>query len=371
MVTDDAYTAVTSPNGNFGTSGALRVVAGAQLQRTYLKFDLVSTLPPGTQAADVMKATLTLWVNTISTPGSFDVFRVMGAWNEENVTANTAPSLGSPVVTGAPITAAFKSSFVTVDVTAVVMDWLGGTLQNNGVALLPNAPGTSIQFSSKEDTGSSHEPRLEIILRGPAGPPGPQGPPGPAGAQGEQGPAGLQGTQGPAGPIGPAGSPGPPGTTGPSGPNGPPGPQGPPGPAPLAVFDSIGTRVGDMIGWGPIVALEIEGTTYVLSVGRNSLSSGSGTLFFTSTDCSDTPYVDFNLVPAPGTAFVPFSAVVNNVLYVLANAEHVVVLIKSKVDSGESTCVTPFNFGPVAMYPFAPLLDLTTLFVAPFTVRRP
>jgi hypothetical protein len=99
--------------------------------------------------------------------------------------------------------------------------------------LMPNAAGVSVEFDSKENATTSHEPELEITLRatGAAGPPGPPGPPGPAGERGPAGPPGPSGAVGPVGPAGPAGPSGSPGVQGVAGPAGPPGPRGASSPA--------------------------------------------------------------------------------------------------------------------------------------------
>ena len=126
---------------------------------------------------------------------------------------------------GIPVSPTDRNHFLVVDVTELVQEWLDRTLENNGLVLMPNVAGVSVEFDSKENAATSHEPELEITLRatGSAGPPGPPGPPGAAGTAGLQGPAGERGLQGPPGPPGPAGPPGsagPPGLAGPAGPRG-------------------------------------------------------------------------------------------------------------------------------------------------------
>ncbi len=234
-LTDDAYTYSGSRTANtrYGTQPILSVrgaPGGAALKRSFLKFDL-STLPAGTTGANVQKATLKLYVNKLTASGSFDIAKVTADWNETTVTDQTAPSVEGVVATGVGINQA--KAFVTVDLTNLVIDWLNGAVPNYGIAILPNTEGTIVDFDSKESGTTSHEPRLEIVLRGVQGPPGPQGPIGLTGAQGLQG---LQGVQGPEGPQGPQGQKGDTGDTGsqgvigPQGLQGPAGPQGPPGP---------------------------------------------------------------------------------------------------------------------------------------------
>jgi len=202
-LTDDAYTSLTARTGNFGAALSLLVQgAAAKTAVTFLRFDL-STLPPGTRGSDVAKAFLKLWVSSVTTAGMFDVHTVRGGWTEHAITAATAPPPGRDEIAGIPVTLQDKSSFVIVDLTELVHDWLDRVLENNGIVLLPNAAGISVAFDSKENTATSHEPRLEIILKGAGseGPPGPRGPAGPAG------PPGPQGSAGPPGPAAPARSP--------------------------------------------------------------------------------------------------------------------------------------------------------------------
>ncbi|HXM94205.1 MAG TPA: DNRLRE domain-containing protein [Candidatus Dormibacteraeota bacterium] len=233
-LTDDARVSSSAPTTNFGKTANLPVVAGTD--RSFVRFDL-SPLPAGTTGNNVAKATLRVWVNNVTTAGSIDVIRVTSTWSENTITDATAPSLGSKEVTGVPIAAV--QSFVTVDVTPLVKDWLNGVLPNNGVALVANAASTSVRFDSKENTLTSHEAELQITLPGPPGP---------------QGPAGLQGNPGPPGPQGP---------TGPAGPQGPSGPTGPAGTADIpssrsflnanaAIPPSAGPRSGVLIDWNVV-----------------------------------------------------------------------------------------------------------------------
>ena len=231
-LTDDAYTSAATQARNFGQAPTLVVQGPAGRAVTLLKFDL-ATLPSGIHGSDVVKATLSLWVMRVGTPGFLDLRVVRGAWSESAVTAVTAPRLGGVEVGGVPVLAAAKNSFVTIDLTEIVREWLDKALPNHGVALVPGSAEVSVSFDSKESTATSHEPRLEITLRGEpgpagaagaAGPPGPAGPPGAAGLPGPPGPPGPRGEGG--GARGSAGLAGPPGPLGPAGAEGRPGPPG-------------------------------------------------------------------------------------------------------------------------------------------------
>ena len=191
-LSDDAHVSLSARTANFGSAPALVVQGpGPTAAQAYLRFDL-TTLPAGTRGADVARAVLRLWVAKVSRGGMFDVYSVRGGWSEDAVTAANAPGRGRDELIGIPVSLGDRSRFLVVDMTELVQEWLDRTLENNGVVLMPNAAGVSVEFDSKENTGTSHEPELEITLRatGAAGPAGPPGPPGPPGSPGERGPVG-------------------------------------------------------------------------------------------------------------------------------------------------------------------------------------
>lgn len=241
LLLQDTYVNSSNVTANYGTSGDLRVYfnefgsigigggGAVPSMRALLKFS-IATLPPGTTATDVSQARLTLWVNSSSTAtGSITLTPVTSAWDELTLTDRDNLSFGSPTYWDLPIDSI--GQFVSIDVTDWVQGWLAGTLVNEGFVIEPGENGSNLDlsFDSKESTQTSHEPRLEIVLAGPAGPQGPQGsqgPPGPQGSPGPAGPTGPAGATGPAGPQGPAGSQGVQGPAGSPGATGPQGPQG-------------------------------------------------------------------------------------------------------------------------------------------------
>ena len=80
-------------NKNFGKDPSLKVTPTAS---TLIRFDL-STLPAGTIADDVEKATMLLWVNKVDASGSISVLPVTSPWTESTVTYNTQPGVGGPL----------------------------------------------------------------------------------------------------------------------------------------------------------------------------------------------------------------------------------------------------------------------------------
>lgn len=166
----DSYTLSTSP-ANKGKDKKLFIQGppanpSPQIRKAYMQFDL-STLPGGLSGAQVSKATLRLFVSKTTKAGSFDVVRLTSAWNEFGITGFAAPTEGTTEVSAVPLTLTDKTVFKTIDVTAVVRDWIDGVLTNNGLALVPNVvDGIGAQLDSKESTGNSQVPELEITLVG-------------------------------------------------------------------------------------------------------------------------------------------------------------------------------------------------------------
>ena len=209
-VAADAYIASTARTTNYGAATTLNVGGGSI---TLLSFNLAA-LPSGLTSANVQKATLTVFVNKVTTAGGLDFLPINGAWSESTVTYSTAPARGAAVLSDVPVSVA--NTFLTVDVTSLVQNWISGTA-NYGIAIRAASAQSStvVSLDSKEATATSHAAFLDVTLTaadqvgiqgqtGPAGPPGPQGIPGPFGPAGPAGATGPQGPAGPAGPPGPA-----------------------------------------------------------------------------------------------------------------------------------------------------------------------
>src|SRR5215475_10682072 len=135
-ITDDTYTSQSKPGTPQGSLPQLLVDSA---DNTYLKFDL-STLPAGTPASQVARATLLLWVNRVTTPGMLDVAAVTGTWDENSLTFGSSPANGAPLAQPVPVSAA--NQFVRVDVTSFVQAWLNGA-PNYGIRLSVNGAALS------------------------------------------------------------------------------------------------------------------------------------------------------------------------------------------------------------------------------------
>lgn len=132
---------------------------------SFIRFDL-SMLPSEVTGNEIQKATLRLFIGQVGRAGSFDVSRVQGDWNEATLSFDTAAGLVGNVEAIVPVAAEHANEYLLVDLTALVKEWLDGTQPNDGVALVPIGD-VNLEFDSKEAKGTSHDPRLEIMLSPP------------------------------------------------------------------------------------------------------------------------------------------------------------------------------------------------------------
>jgi hypothetical protein len=215
-VAGDTYVNSAHPSTNYGALSNLYVNSNGT---TLIQFDL-SSLPAGTTASQIGKATLKLYVNRVNAFGLISVQPVTSTWNEATATYNSIPTLGSAVASFTPTVA---QQFIVIDVTSLVQGWVTTPSSNFGVALT-SALG-NVVFDSKENDETSHAAHLDVtvVSQGATGAQGPQG------IQGATGPAGIPGVTGAQGAIGSQGIAGVTGATGPAGAQGATGSQGIPG----------------------------------------------------------------------------------------------------------------------------------------------
>lgn len=157
---NDAYIDTTKPTTNYGSAVTLGVVGPSQT--TYIAFDL-SSIPSSYTASNVVKASLKLYVNTVTTAGSFNVDYINGLWTEKTVTGGQYPALGTTIAASIPIAKTQAHDYLIVDITPAVLAWLNGTQANDGIALVANSS-LSVTFDSKENTAQSHPPELDIVF---------------------------------------------------------------------------------------------------------------------------------------------------------------------------------------------------------------
>jgi hypothetical protein len=155
----DAYTNTADSTKNYGAQTLLDVDGATQI--TYIQFPLTS-IPVG---ASVSQATLKLYVNSVTTAGSFNVDYVNTAWAENTIDASNAPTPGTTIASNVNVTTVDKNQYILINVTSAVQAWLDGTETNNGLALVANST-FDATFDSKENTTTSHPAELDIVFAG-------------------------------------------------------------------------------------------------------------------------------------------------------------------------------------------------------------
>jgi hypothetical protein len=155
----DAYTNTAAASTNYGAN-VLLYVDGAT-ETTYIQFNLAS-IPA---SASVSEATLKLYVNGVTTAGTFNVDYIAGTWVEKTITANLQPALGAAITTSGTLTTASKNQYILINVTSAVQAWLNGSQANDGLALVANST-LNASFDSKENATTSHPPELDIVFAG-------------------------------------------------------------------------------------------------------------------------------------------------------------------------------------------------------------
>lgn len=163
-VAADAYTNQNAPHQNNGSSAAVSVqnVGPGGVRIGFVRFDL----SPVPAELPVARATLRLWVDRLQNSGTIGIQHVDAPWQESTIAAATAPSLGTVIATTV-LSTSENDTFVAVDVTQAVRDWLSGALPNHGLALVPSpSDDIRVEFDSKENAGRSHPIELEIAHAG-------------------------------------------------------------------------------------------------------------------------------------------------------------------------------------------------------------
>jgi hypothetical protein len=155
----DSFTNNADATTNYGANVLLDVNGAKEI--AYIQFDLAS-IPSG---ASVSQATLKLYVNAVTTAGSFNVDYVNGSWEESTLDASNAPPLGASIASNVSITTADKNQYILINITPALEAWLNGSQPNDGVAIVAN--GTfSATFDSKESKTTSHPAELDVVLAG-------------------------------------------------------------------------------------------------------------------------------------------------------------------------------------------------------------
>ncbi|WP_026896099.1 DNRLRE domain-containing protein [Clostridiisalibacter paucivorans] len=165
----DAYISSYYPNQNFGTDDFLfisRFESDEDVYRSLLQFNLNNLsnfIPP---ASTIMSGELELNVFRNESPiegTSVKVFRLLGDFQENNITWNNQPLFSETEDGSKTIFPETFGSF-TIDITNLAKGWYDGSIPNNGLILLGDETQNSLlAFRSKEYSDSSKWPKLKYI----------------------------------------------------------------------------------------------------------------------------------------------------------------------------------------------------------------
>lgn len=161
--TDDTFIDLVATDANFGSNPNL-IIQNVDManksgeRRVFARFDL-GALPDD---AEVAKATLRLWVDTVGVPGTVELHRVLSAWNEKDLTADSAPA--SSLLDTFSVSPADEGNFVAVDITDLMQDWRDGSAENFGISLAGDTDSVKVRLNSKENSQSSHPMEIEVVL---------------------------------------------------------------------------------------------------------------------------------------------------------------------------------------------------------------
>ena len=158
--TDDTYVKISAATLNAGNKTKLFLRDVGDERHVYAKFDL-ATLPAGISGTDIDSATLRVYLSKVSTAGSIDLHVISAPWDESTVTAGDALAL-APSFATVPVTDGDALSYLTIDVTTQLRDWVDGLVTNNGIALLPS--GIKVEIDSKENKATGHPMEIEVAL---------------------------------------------------------------------------------------------------------------------------------------------------------------------------------------------------------------
>jgi len=242
------------------------------------------------------------------------------------------PNLPLAAVVAAMLTIAATSvsSGAPADTVTIPNTFVAGTPAkaadvNANFTAVAGAINNTAQTVSALQTTVQNIPPAPQGLQGPQGPAGAQGPVGAQGAKGANGatgPAGPTGPAGAAGPMGPAGTQGAIGAAGALGPQGPIGATGPTGSmgpqgaaaTSISVYDANNVLVGQWFPGGQVLITSQSRPFYTSANATGFVYDGG--LYFTTSDCSGTPYfwtgsvpqlIPYAVLSAPGssTVYVP------------------------------------------------------------------
>jgi hypothetical protein len=174
------FVQVNNSDSNYGDLTELQVRGpGSQERQGLVRWDL-SAIPTGAVITDAsIRFTLSTSGITTATPGILRLFEVDASWNEGDgatgVTWNSRPALGASEIAVAPfdqstdVPGSTVYVFSGIDVIHLVQDWVRGTGDNNGVAVLSTVSGGIVKLYSDDEPPEVLRPLLTVSWQSPVG----------------------------------------------------------------------------------------------------------------------------------------------------------------------------------------------------------
>lgn len=175
VATKDTFIASGNPNNS--AHGGWSLMYLGQHPSDLIEHLLVGgfDLSPIAANATVNSATLTLRLYITDPSDSIGYVRVRratGAWAETATWNNSASLMGSTIYSQGFVGPTYAT--YAFDVTALVQQWVSGSLPNHGFYIDFATPGSAnadeLAFGTRESSGSSNHPRLTISYTGPSSP---------------------------------------------------------------------------------------------------------------------------------------------------------------------------------------------------------
>jgi hypothetical protein len=94
MLTGDSQINRADATTTYGASATLNI---SPTNSALLQFDLTDMLPSGTTAAQVLRARLIVFSDTITTGGTVNLYEVTSAWSEGTVTYAAKPTIAGTI----------------------------------------------------------------------------------------------------------------------------------------------------------------------------------------------------------------------------------------------------------------------------------
>jgi concanavalin A-like lectin/glucanase superfamily protein len=162
QVGDDAYISEDAPTQNYGSDGQLQVLnVNNNLLRALYRFDLESA--GISSGSTILSALIYLFVIDPDDSDVVNVHRVTSDWDESTVIWDSAHDQYDPAVQAVIPKSPSTGDYVGLNVTALVQGWVNGTVENQGIMLIPNWWFDMSQYTSKEYGNVDQRPYLEVV----------------------------------------------------------------------------------------------------------------------------------------------------------------------------------------------------------------